>query len=179
MPEKKLKDKFGKERVIKEFKQAVQFKMVQRIEGPLLGLIAFSITLWGSKLFTAISPGTSLYFLILGYEIHFHHFNYGLIAVAIGVIFTFFEGRWFARFSHILLGGGLGFVVDEYWLLLTFDATTYFGPQSQLISAMIGIFVTVLYTGVIIGIYFFTRSERKLWIELYEKVKSGEIDIDI
>ena len=179
MKSKKLKEKFGKEKVIEEIKQAVQFKMVQRLEAPFIGLIAFSITLWGSKLFTAMFPGTSLFIIILGYQIHFHHFHYGLIAVAIGVILTFFEGRWFARVSHLLLGAGLGFVVDEYWLLLTFDATTYFGYQSQFISIIIGLFVTIIYAVVIIGLYYFTRSERKLWLELYKKVELGEIDIDI
>jgi hypothetical protein len=175
------KEKYGKERVIYEIKESLEHKIVLRLEAPLLGLIAFSVALWGSKIFTAISPGTSIVFQIGSYNIHLHHFHYGIIALAIGLVLTFFEGRWFARIEHILFGAGLGFIVDEYWLLLVFDdhAATYFGPESQFISAMIGLVISIIYLLIIIGVYFATKEERKIWQELYEAVKSDKVKIDI
>ncbi|UCC20417.1 MAG: hypothetical protein JSV62_03770 [Promethearchaeota archaeon] len=174
-----IKEKFGKERITEEIKESYEHKLVQRLEAPLIGLIAFSIALWGSKLFTALSPGTSLIFQIGGYDIHFHHFHYGIIALAIGLVLTFFEGPWFVRIEHILFGAGLGFVIDEYWLLLTFDATTYFGPESQFISMIIGLVITIIYVIIIVGVYYKSKGERKLWKELYDAVKSGKVKIDI
>lgn len=174
-----FKEKFGKKRITEEIKESYEHKLVQRLEAPLIGLIAFSIALWGSKLFTLISPGTSLIFQIGAYEIHFHHFHYGIITLGIGLVLTFFEGQWFVRVEHILFGAGLGFVVDEYWLLLTFDAGTYFGPESQFISMIIGIVITIIYVVIIVGVYYKSRGERKLWKELYEAVKSGKVKIDI
>lgn len=174
-----IKEKFGKERITEEIKESYEHKLVQRLEAPLIGLIVFSIALWGSKLFTLISPGTSLIFQIGGYEIHFHHFHYGIIALGIGLVLTFFEGKWFVRIEHILFGAGLGFVVDEYWLLLTLDATTYFGPESQFISMIIGLVITIIYIVIIVGVYYKSRGERKLWKELYNAVKSGNVKIDI
>lgn len=181
MSSNNVKEKFGKERITNEIKESYEHKLVQRLEAPLIGLIAFSIALWGSKLFTAISPGTSLIFQIGSYTIHFHHFHYGIIALAIGLILTFFEGRWFVRVEHILFGVGLGFIVDEYWLLLTFDdhAAIYFGPESQFISIIIGLVITIVYVVVIIGVYYNSKGERKLWKELYDAVKSGKVKIDI
>jgi len=179
MSSNEIKEKFGKERISEEIKESYEHKLVQRLEAPLIGLIAFSIALWGSKIFTAISPGTSLIFQIGGYDIHFHHFHYGIIALAIGLILTFFEGKWFVRIEHILFGAGLGFIVDEYWLLLTFDAGTYFLPESQFISMMIGLALTIIYVVIIIGVYYKSRAERKLWKELYDVVKSGKVKIDI
>jgi len=173
------KEKYGKERVIYEIKESLEHKIVLRLEAPLLGLIAFSVALWGSKIFTALSPGTSIIFQISGYNIHLHHFHYGIIALAIGLVLTFFEGKWFVRIEHILFGAGLGFIVDEYWLLLIFDDTTYFGPESQFISAMIGLVISIIYIVVIIGVYFTTKEERKIWRELYEAVKSDKVKIDI
>ena len=175
------KEKFGKERVIYEIKESLGHKMVLRLEAPLIGLIAFSVMLWGSKLFTLLSPGTSLIFEIGIYKIHLHHFHYGIIGIAVGIILTFFEGKWFVRIEHGLFGGGLGLIVDEYWLLLIFNdhADTYFGPESQFISGMIGLVISIVYVVIIIGVYYVTREERKIWHELYDAVKSDKVKIDI
>ena len=70
-----VKKKFGKERVIYELKESFVHKIVLRLEAPLIGLIAFNIALWGSKLFTLMSPGTSIIFQLGGFNIHFHHFH--------------------------------------------------------------------------------------------------------
>ncbi|MHA2037691.1 MAG: hypothetical protein ACW98X_14735 [Promethearchaeota archaeon] len=181
MSSNEIKEKFGKDRVIDEIKESLEHKLVQRLEAPLIGLIAFSIALWGSKLFTLISPGTSLLFQIGIYNIHFHHFHYGIIFITIGLILSFFEGRWFLRIEHVLFGAGLGFIIDEYWLLLTFDdhAATYFGPESQFISMIIGIVISLIYVVIILGVYFNTKDERKIWHELYKHLKSGKMKIDI
>ena len=180
MESNKKEEKFGKERVIDEIKESLEHKLAQRLEAPLIGLIAFSVALWGSKLFTAISPGTSLLIQIGSYNIHFHHFHYGIIALAIGLILTFFEGKWFVRIEHVLFGAGLGFIVDEYWLLLTFDdhAAIYFSQESQIISMVIGIIISIIYLVIILGVYFLTKEERKIWKELYNAVKSSKIKID-
>ncbi|MHA1885143.1 MAG: hypothetical protein ACW96S_08840 [Promethearchaeota archaeon] len=182
MSERKIKkEKYGKERVIYEIRESLGHKIVLRLGAPLIGLISFSVALWGSKLFTALSPGTSIIFQVAGFNIFLHHFHYGIIALGIGVVLTFFEGVWFARVEHMLFGGGLGLIVDEYWLLLTFDdhAATYFGPESQFISGMIGLVISIIYVVIIIGVYFATKEERKIWRELYEAVKSDKVKIDI
>ncbi|MHA1230226.1 MAG: hypothetical protein ACTSRP_10015 [Candidatus Helarchaeota archaeon] len=152
--------------------------MAKRREGPMFGLIAFSVALWGSKIFTAISPGTTVEFPLFGVPIHFHHFNYGIIALAIGILLTFFEGVWYIRIGHILFGAGLGFIVDEYWLLLTFDEESYFGPNSQLISTTIGIVFTIVYAVLAVSLFIYTRAEKKMWDEIYEALKKGELKIE-
>ncbi|NVM54808.1 MAG: hypothetical protein HWN66_13985 [Candidatus Helarchaeota archaeon] len=178
-------EKFGKERVVKEIKESLEHKMVIRREAALLGVIFFSIALWGSKLYTSIASGPSIYFpiVLLGktYDIHFHHFHYGLIALTIGIILAYFEGRWFVRIGHILFGAGLGFLVDEYWLLLIFNDTeeVYFSQESQIISAIIGGVITIIYAVIAIGVFLKTRKERRLWKDLYEVVASGKAKIDI
>ena len=85
------------------------------------------------------------------------------------------------RLQHSLFGVGLGFIVDEYWLLLIFDdhASTYFGPESQYISAMIGLVITIIYAVIAVGVFLTSRREIRLWKKLYEAVKSGEIEIHV
>ncbi|MHA1265371.1 MAG: hypothetical protein ACTSRS_09075 [Candidatus Helarchaeota archaeon] len=176
---KKKKNKFGKEELRRELKEALDDKLVQRREGPLLGAAAFSVALWGSKIFTSSAPGTSVYFWLFGHEIHFHHFHYGIIAIAIAIVLSFIEGPWPKRLKHIMYGVGGGFLVDEYWMLLTLDDTTYFGSESQLISTWIGIVCTIVYVSIALLAFFLTRRERKLWGELYKAVKDGKAKIDI
>jgi len=169
------------ERLVSEIKESLEHKLIQRREAPLIGLVAFSVALWGSKLITTISPGSNIVFQIAGFNVHLHHFNYGILVLVIGLMLTFFEGPWFVRVQHALLGAGLGFIVDEYWLLLTFDdhAATYFGPESQFISTIIGVIITTIYGAIAVGVFFKTKKERELWYYLYESVKSGETKIHI
>ena len=164
-----------------EIKESLEHKLVLRREAPLIGLVAFIVALWGSKLFTAISPGANVIIQISGFNVHLHHFNYGLIMLVIGLMLAFFEGQWFVRIQHSLFGAGLGFVVDEYWLLLIFDdhASTYFSPESQFISSSIALVITVIYGIIAIGVFFKTRKERKLWNKLYKAVQSGEVKITV
>jgi hypothetical protein len=151
-------------------------KLALRREAPFIGLISFTATLWGTKLFTSISPGTSLVFQLWGYNIHLHHFNYGFALLVVGLMFTFFEGSWIVRIQHILFGAGLGFIVDEYWLLLTFDesANVYFGAQSQYFSLVVAAVVTSVYAAIALGVFFKSRKEIKLWTELYQVIKTDE-----
>jgi hypothetical protein len=173
------KNEYSKERLANEIKETYKTKISLRREAPLIGFLSFSIALWGSKLFTANSPGSSLVFQLWGYNIHLHHFNYGFVLLVIGLILTFFEGPWYARVQHALFGAGLGFIIDEYWLLLTFDesASTYFGPQSQTISITLAIVVSIIYAIIAVGVFFKSRGERKLWRRLYEAAKSGKLDV--
>ena len=162
-----------------EVKESLEHKLALRREAPLIGLVSFVVALWGSKLFTAISPGSGIIFQLWGYNIHFHHFNYGLIFIVVALMLSFFEGPWFVRIQHLLFGLGLGFVIDEYWLLLTFDesASVYFGPQSQFISQILAIIITLAYVAIALGVFFKSRRERKLWKELYDGIKSGKIKL--
>jgi len=179
-----MTDEERKKRIVAEMKEAVGSKLVQRREAPIIGLVLFSIALWGSKLYTAISNanggGGSVGFTLLGHNIHFHHFHYGIIALGIAMVFSFFEGPWVERIKHGLFGAGLGFIIDEYWMLLIFDdsAAVYFGPQSQFIGIVIGIFMTILYSVISLLLYFMTKKEQKLWQEFYEAVESGKIKLD-
>jgi hypothetical protein len=163
-----------KQQLENELKESLEHKLALRREAPLIGLVAFLAALWGSKLFTAISPGSSVVFQMWGYNIHLHHFNYGLIFLAVGLMLTFFEGPWFVRIQHLLFGLGLGFIVDEYWLLLTFDesASVYFGPQSQFISLIIAGAITAAYAAIALGVFFGSIQERKCWAKLYLTIKS-------
>jgi len=165
-----------KQKLQSEIRESLEHKLVLRREAPLIGLVSFIAALWGAKLFTAMSPGSSLIFQLWGFNIHLHHFNYGFILLVLGLMLTFFEGLWIVRIQHLLFGLGLGLIVDEYWLLLTFDenASVYFGPQSQFLSLMIAIVITLAYAGIALGIFFMSRREVKLWRQLYETVKSGE-----
>jgi hypothetical protein len=176
-----LKKDYVKQRLECEVRESLEHKLVLRREAPLIGLVAFSGALWGTKLFTAASPGSSVVFQLWGFNVHFHHFNYGFILLVIGLLLTFFEGPWFVRVQHALFGVGLGFIVDEYWLLLIFDdhASTYFGPESQYISTMIGLVITIIYAVIAVGVFFTSRREIRLWKKLYEAVKSGEIEIHV
>ena len=180
-PDKVIEEKITKEEVIKELREAVGNKLVMRREAPIIGLACFSAALWGSKIFTSTSPGTSIIFTLLGAEIHFHHFHYGIIALTVGIILAFIEGPWIRRIGHALFGAGLGFIVDEYWMLLTMDdaAYNYFGPESQLVSAIIGIVITVIYATIVVVLYFFTKRERRIWTKFYESVKAGKIKIEL
>jgi hypothetical protein len=173
-----LKKEYVRQRLECEIKESLEHKLVLRREAPLIGLVAFSVALWGTKLFTAISSESSLVFQLWGFNIHLHHFNYGFVLLILGLLLTFFEGPWFVRVQHSLFGVGLGFIVDEYWLLLIFDdhASTYFGPESQFISTMIGLVITIVYAVIAVGVFFKTRRERKIWLQLYEAVRSGEIN---
>jgi hypothetical protein len=168
-----------KQRLECEVRESLEHKLVLRREAPLIGLTAFIVALWGSKLFTALSPGSSVVFQLWGYSIHFHHFNYGIIFLAIGLMLTFFEGPWILRVQHLFFGLGLGLIVDEYWLLLTFDehASAYFGPESQFISQMIGLAITIIYAVIAVTVFFKSRRERKIWKHLYKAVKTGQIKI--
>ena len=173
-----------KQKFINRFKKEIKEKgntsMAKRREGPFLGLLAFSITLWGSKLFTFLSPGTSVTFPLLGYDIHFHHFHYGIIALVLGIMITFFEGIWYIRIGHIFFGGGLGFIIDEYWILLLFNdaSEVYFSPDSLFISSIIGIVITIIYATLTIGLFLHTRQEKQMWDEIYEALRSGKLKID-
>ena len=173
-----LKKEHIRQRLECEIRESLEHKLVLRREAPLIGLVAFSVALWVSKLYTAVSPTSSVVFQLWGFNVHLHHFNYGFVLLVIGLLLTFFEGPWFVRVQHSLFGVGLGFIVDEYWLLLIFDdhASTYFGPESQFISTMIGLFITIIYAVIAVGVFFKTRRERKIWRQLYEAVKSGEIE---
>jgi hypothetical protein len=162
-----------------EIRESLMHKLALRREAPFIGLISFTATLWGSKLFTSISPGTSLIFQLWGYNIHLHHFNYGFVLLVVGLMLTFFEGRWIVRVQHILFGVGLGFIVDEYWLLLTFDesASVYFGAQAQYFSIVVAVVVTSVYAVIALGVFFASRKEIKLWTQLYQTAKTDEANL--
>jgi hypothetical protein len=176
-----LKEEYIKQQLECEVRESLEHKVVLRREAPLIGLVAFTVALWGTKLFTAVSPGASVVFQLWGFSVHFHHFNYGFILLVIGLLLTFFEGPWFVRLQHSLFGVGLGFIVDEYWLLLIFDdhASTYFGPESQYISSLIGLVITITYAVIAVGVFFKSRREIRLWKLLHKAVESGEIEIHV
>ena len=176
-----LKKEYVRQRLECEVRESLEHKIVLRREAPLIGLAAFSVALWGTKLFTAASPGTSVGFQLWDFNVHLHHFNYGFVLLVVGLLLTFFEGPWFVRLQHSLFGVGLGFIVDEYWLLLIFDdqSSTYFGPESQYISAMIGLVITITYAVIAFGVFLKSKREVKIWKQLHEAVKAGEIDIHV
>lgn len=176
--EEKEKVKF-EQRILKEIGQKSETSMAKRRKGPLIGLIFFSIALWGAKLFTAVSPGAFIQFTILGVGIHFHHFHFGIMALTLGIILAYFESPKLVISGNMLFGAGLGLIVDEYWLLLTFDEAAYFTSDSYFISSMIGLGMTIVYALVTIGLLLYTRWEKKFWETFREKVKEGKIKIEI
>jgi hypothetical protein len=174
-----LEKEKSRQRLESEIRESLEHKLVLRREAPFIGLISFIGAVWVAKLFTAVSPGSGLIFQLWGFNIHLHHFNYGFILLVLGLMLTFFEGPWIVRIQHLFFGLGLGLIVDEYWLLLTFDenASNYFGPQSQFISLMIALVITFVYVTIALGVFFKSRREVKLWRQLYEAVKSGDANV--
>ena len=146
-----------------------QTHMTIRQSAPLIGLIAFLVAFIGSKVFTLINPGVSMIFNILGEEVHFHHFNYGLIMVLIGVFNMFWEGPWHQKFGHFLFGAGLGFIVDEYWILLTFNDDQYFIQNSYFISITISVVITVIYCLIVLVRYYDIAEEKSFWQRIKDK----------
>ena len=139
-----------------------------RRSAPLIGLVAFLVALIGCKIFTFFNPGASIILHFLGEEIHFHHFNYGLIMLLIGVFNMFFEGPRHQKFGHFLFGAGLGLVVDEYWILLTFNDTLYFVQNSYLISIVIGVVISIIYTFIVL-VRYNIEEEKSFWKRIKEK----------
>jgi len=178
MSAKDEKDKFER-RILSELEHKAETSMAKRRLGPLIGLICFSIALWGSKLFTYLSPGTFIQINILGYDIHLHHFHFGIIALVIGIIITFLEGPNYIIVGNVLFGAGLGLIVDEYWLLLTLNESVYFNPESIVISSMIGLAMTVIYALITVGLLLYTKKEKQLWDTFREKVKEEKVKIKI
>jgi hypothetical protein len=168
-----------KQQLKREIRESLMHKLALRREAPFIGLVSFIATLWGSKLFTSLSPGTGLIFQLWGYNIHLHHFNYGFVLLVVGLMLSFFEGPWIVRVQHVLFGVGLGFIVDEYWLLLTFDqsASVYFGPQSQYFSLVVAAVVTSAYAAIALSVFFASRKEIKLWTKLYQAAKTEEVTL--
>jgi hypothetical protein len=44
---------------------------------------------------------------------------------------------------------------------------------------MIGLFITITYAAIAVGVFFKSRREIKIWKQLHEAVKAGEIDIHV
>lgn len=172
------KDKF-EQRILSELEHKAETSMAKRRIGPLIGLISFSIALWGARLFTFFSPETFIKINLLGQEIHLHHFHFGIIALVVGIIITFLEGPNYIIIGNVLFGAGLGLIVDEYWLLLTLNETLYFNSDSFFISSMIGLGMTVIYALVTVGLLLYTKKEKQLWDTFREKVKKEEVKVKI
>jgi len=164
-----------KERIYRELKHKSETSMAKRRKGPLIWLISFSIALWGAKLFTFLSPGTYIRISILGQEIHLHHFHFGMVALFLGIILTFFEGPNYVKAGNILFGAGLGLIVDEYWLLLLFNERTYFDPASYFISSMIGLGMTVIVALITVSLLLYTKGEKRLWDKYRRRFKDEKI----
>lgn len=168
-----------KEQVLRELKEAIGAKLVDRKEAPLIGLIFFSIALWGSKIFTFFSPTTYIQFSLLGYTVHLHHFHFGIIAIVVGILVMFVEGKHARRFAHMLFGAGLGLIADEYLMLLLLDESAYFSSDAFLVSAILGIGLTVIYGLIVVFARFFTRREREIWTKFYKALEEGKIEIEL
>ena len=69
-----------------------------------------------SRIFVILFPETHL--IVFGY--HIHHFYYGLVLILLaGAISITYRGLLLVRLSCVLYGLGLGILIDELGLLLT------------------------------------------------------------
>jgi CRP-like cAMP-binding protein len=84
-----------------------------------------------SRLFALIGGGEA------GHPIHVHHFNYGLIIVALVGLLSFMPRiRRALRTLSFAFGFGVGLVVDEFALLWNLNPD-YYQPESRLAAAVV------------------------------------------
>jgi hypothetical protein len=96
--------------------------MAQTVQKPMgkpwlsaTALLAFIPSFAAARLFTFLRPNT----VILVFGIHFHHFWYGLAALAIAGWLGIAGPEGWNRIAAVMYGIGAGLVADEIGLLLT------------------------------------------------------------
>ena len=73
----------------------------------------------------------------VGHPIHVHHFNYGLLLVALaGVLAMLKRTRQAMRRLAFLFGFGVGLIVDEFALLWNLNPD-YYQPSSRLVAGLV------------------------------------------
>lgn len=88
---------------------------------------------------------------------HFHHFNYGILALALSGFLSISESKVPKKIQAIIFGTGLGLIVDEIGLLVTLQDDYWI---RQVFDA--AVFVIVL----LINIEFF----RDFWIRIFKNL---------
>jgi hypothetical protein len=79
-------------------------------------------------------------FWLKGYRVHHFFFGIGLLAIG-GWLGHIQRGRFVTKISASLYGGGLGLIVDEFGLLLTFG--DYWAIQSYIFFVLISLFLLI------------------------------------
>jgi len=89
----------------------------RRANFSLLALLSFIASFLIARVFTTISPDV----VLVGNDLHIHHFWFGIIMLAIGgwLGISYNEER-IDRLAAIIYGAGGGLIGDEVGLLLTF-----------------------------------------------------------
>lgn|GEM_PF-2777087 len=123
-------------------------------EAPFISFIFFLLTIFTSRLTVMwVEAGRPLLKFFMVYDYHIHHFYLGIfLLIASNLLFSIRnKNEWMREIkilSSILFGIGLGFITDEFSLLLTMEFDIkgeYWAPHSYYLMALLsGIFASIL-----------------------------------
>jgi hypothetical protein len=144
-------------------------KIVRRPSLSIRALISFIASFIIARMFTILNPSTVV---LVGEEIHVHHFWYGIALLAIGGwLGISYDDERIDRLAAILFGAGGGLIADEVGLLLKF--TDYWTELTytlvMIFVALVSIMILIIrYSRTILREFFeFSSSNTSLYIGVF------------
>ena len=123
-------------------------------EAPFLSFLFFLLTIFTSRLTVMwVEAGRPLLKFFMVYDYHIHHFYLGIFLLILSNWLSSVRNKneWMREIrilNSILFGVGLGFITDEFSLLLTMEFDVkgeYWAPHSYYLMALLsGIFASIL-----------------------------------
>lgn len=126
-----------------QIKEGYRRGQSQLLELQFIITTSFLITFTLSRAIVVMSGESkpSLELWILNY--HIHHFFFGIILLSISGWISLIENRRYRKISAMLYGGGLGLLIDELGLLITWG--NYWAKQSYIFGVIvIFIFLSII-----------------------------------
>ena len=132
-----------------------RYILKQGKEAPFFSFLLFLLTILTSRLIVMwVEAGRPLLKFFMVYDYHIHHFYLGIFLLIVSSCLSLArnENGWVREvkvFNSILFGVGLGFITDEFSLLLTMEFDVkgdYWAPHSYYLMALLsGVFVYILF----------------------------------